>query len=359
MTKQILSGINVTSELQVNGSAGTLNYVLTSQGSGQPPTWAAASGGIAIQSTAPSSTSVLWADTSTVGVYPNLSNLGDVTITGAASNNLLSYNGTKWVNIASPTVTTLTANATTITGAATVGTTLGVTGLSTLTGGATLGSASTLTLGAGSSSVAPLKLTSGTNLSAAAAGSVEYDGTIATLTPNTSLGRAAIATPVFTSGAGTSGITANTSYALFPTANDTITLPVGLYQYQISIIVSVATSTVASTLYLNLRGSGNAVGTSSYDGTAITANASQPYQFLYQGTTLGNATIISGSSSVAGRTYIARGSGLIRVTTAGTLIPSYQFGATLTSGTVTFNADNYLIITPLASTNAVSTGAWS
>jgi hypothetical protein len=254
-----------------------------------------------------------------------------------------------------------TISATTFTGAAAAGSLSGTTLNATVVTSSltSVGTLNNLILGSSAGTNAPLKLTSGTNLSAAAAGAIEYDGTVATLTPNTSLGRAAISTPIFTSGAGTSGITASTNYALFPTANDTITLPIGLYQYQIVLYVSVATSTVSSNLSLNLRGTGNAIGTWSYDGVGTLAAGGTPSQYLAQGITLGSITSVAPTSATAGRTYLVRGSGLIRVTTAGTFIPAYQFSTTQTSGTVTFNTDNYLLITPLASTNAVSTGAWA
>jgi hypothetical protein len=72
----------------------------------------------------------LWADTSTTGVYPNLVDLNDVSITSLANNNLLVYNTSsgKWVNSAtlsglslvSPTITgTGSITATTFTGALT------------------------------------------------------------------------------------------------------------------------------------------------------------------------------------------------------------------------------------------------
>ena len=49
------------------------------------------------------------------------------------------------------------------------------------------------------------------------------------------------------------------------------------------------------------------------------------------------------------RQYIALGEGILKVTTGGTIIPSYQYGATLTSGTTTLVADNYMIIQSLDS----------
>ena len=90
-----------------------------------------------------------------------------------------------------------------------------------------------LAAGTATASTAPLKMTSGTNLTAAEAGAVEYDGTTLTFTPSTNYGRAAIPATVYTSGVGTSltptATGEATAQALFPAAGDTITLPIGTY----------------------------------------------------------------------------------------------------------------------------------
>jgi len=222
-----------------------------------------------------------------------------------------------------------------------------------------------LAAGTATASQAPLKFTSGTNLTTAEAGAVEYDGTVATITPSTNFGRAPIATPIITSGAGTSGITLNTNYALFPTAADTITLPLGTYAVQMSFLLTVTTSTVASVLNMSIRGAGTAVGTFSWNGMGVagtgTSTASAPTQYsAVQQTAVATAITIAPTSATNPRTYFVTGTGILRITTAGTIIPAYQFAATLTSGTVTFGTDNYLMITPLSSSGtAVSTGAWA
>ena len=213
---------------------------------------------------------------------------------------------------------------------------------------------------AGTTSVAPIDMTAGTNLTSPTAGAIEYDGTIATLTPNTSFGRAPISTPIFTSGVGTSGITLNTNYALFPAAGDTITLPVGTYYVQTAFQITVATATVSATTALNIRGAGTAVGSMTWHGTSSITQGGAASQFQVAATALGTNIVVTAASAVAGRVYLVRGTGILKVTTAGTIIPAYQFSATLTSGVVTLFADNHMVITPLASSGtATQTGAWA
>ena len=210
---------------------------------------------------------------------------------------------------------------------------------------------------------APLKIGAGTTiLTTPEAGAIEYDGTVATFTPNTSLGRAVIATPVFTSGASTSTtLTGFTNVPLFPPGNDTITLPIGTYLVETAFQVTVATSTVSSNLRINMQGGGTAVGTHSWTTTATTQGSgglTSIYRVADQSIAL-NA-VVTGTNGFAGRIYIVDGKCIMKITTAGTIIPSIQWGATLTSGTLIWEPSNFMVITPLAtSATTAFTGAFS
>jgi hypothetical protein len=219
-----------------------------------------------------------------------------------------------------------------------------------------------LELGAGVSTAngAPLKFVSGTNLSTAEAGAFEYDGTTFYATPNTSIGRTAVPTTCFTSGIGTSGITLNTNYALFASAQDTITLPVGTYLVTTRFRVAISGSTVSSACQFNIRGDGTAVGSFSWRGTGAILDDGAANAYVVAATTLGTAFSVTAASAANPRQYIAFGQGILKITTAGTIIPSYLFPATLTSGTTTLVADNYLVLQSLdTSGTSVKTGAWS
>lgn len=199
-------------------------------------------------------------------------------------------------------------------------------------------------------------LTSGANLNTATAGAIEYDGTTLYATLSTNYGRATIPAMIYTTGTGTSGITLNTNYPIFPAANDTITLPIGTYLVKLAITVTVATSTVSSALNINIRGGGNAVGNFSWRGVgAITVNGATS-SFPVAATALGTNIIVTAASAVAGRVYVCIGEGILKVTTGGTITPSYQFTATLTSGVVTLAADNYMIIQTLDTQSAAAFG---
>lgn len=181
-----------------------------------------------------------------------------------------------------------------------------------------------------------------------------------TASANNGAGNVFVATPVFTSGLGVSpGIAAATNYALFPAAGDTITLPVGTYKYDIAFQVTVATSTTSTALNLTLRGAGTAVGTSTYHGTSSITAGGAANEFHVAATALTGVMTVTAASAVAGRVYVVRGSGILKVTTAGTLIPSYQFPTSPASGVVTLHADNFIVITPLSNASVTQTGGWA
>ena len=68
---------------------------------------------------------------------------------------------------------------------------------------------------------------------------------------------------------------------------------------------------------------------------------------------------LTAASAVAGRVYSAQFKGIMNVTTAGTIIPAYQFSATLTSGVVTLNTLNHMKIKQMADTSVTTAGGWA
>jgi len=162
----------------------------------------------------------------------------------------------------------------------------------------------------------------------------------------------------FTMGGGTAGINGATNYALFPAVQDTLTLEVGTYEIEIVAYVTVTNSTAGGALRLNLRGAGTAVGTFYGMSTgAITQNVT-PVQTGIGSAPLGTALTVTPISSAADRNYNVQLKGIMNVTTAGTIIPSYQFSATLTSGGVIPSPLNYMKINQIASTSVITAGGW-
>jgi hypothetical protein len=109
-----------------------------------------------------------------------------------------------------------------------------------------------------------------------------------------------------------------------------------------------------------MSGGGNAVGTHSWTAlSSITAGgASNLFRVASIG--IGSTAVVTAASAVAGRVYTVNAKGIVKITTAGTIIPSVNWSATLTSGVLTWQPDNFMIITPLTSSGSTTfTGAFS
>ena len=224
-----------------------------------------------------------------------------------------------------------------------------------------------LAAGTATASTAPLKMTSGTNLTAAEAGAVEYDGTTLTFTPSTNYGRAAIPATVYTSGVGTSltptATGEATAQALFPAAGDTITLPIGTYHITlVATITRGATSVTSATARINFGGGGTAVG--SFTGTAVSsvAAAGATSQFMFNGVALTVDNVVSAANALAAGVYNIMITGILRITTAGTFVPKYSLSANLASASTATapSALNYLMIQSVGTSGtAAATGGWA
>ena len=224
-----------------------------------------------------------------------------------------------------------------------------------------------LAAGTATASTAPLKMTSGTNLTAAEAGAVEYDGTTLTFTPSTNYGRAAIPATVYTSGVGTSltptATGEATAQALFPAAGDTITLPIGTYHITlVATITRGATSVTSATARINFGGGGTAVG--SFTGTAVSsvAAAGATSQFMFSAAALTVDNVVSAANALAAGVYNIMITGILRITTAGTFIPKYSLSANLASASTATapSALNYLMIQSVGTSGtAAATGGWA
>ena len=165
-------------------------------------------------------------------------------------------------------------------------------------------------------------------------------------------------TKYFSRGSGTAGITGVTPYALFPSAQGSISLEVGVYKVTCNLYISVATSTTSAALGFNIRGTGTAVGNIYGTSRGTITNGGSPVQYSL-GAALGTNIIVTAASNVAGRVYTVNVEAVLDITTAGTIIPSYQFSATLARGVVTLLPLNNMIIEKIANSSVATTGGWA
>jgi hypothetical protein len=209
---------------------------------------------------------------------------------------------------------------------------------------------------AGTTTVPPLQLASGTNLTTPAAGAVEYDGTVF-YGDFAASARGALPAESLLVLNSTYTLTSQTAaQRLFNnTANGAITLPVGNYQFECFYSLS---SMSASSGSFGFALAGTATYTQRWwsiaqKGTATLATATAT-QSTYN--TAANTTLATASVNTVGYAWIR---GTINITVTGTVIPQVSLGV---AAAAVVGVGSYFKISPMSGTSGVTNitiGNWS
>jgi hypothetical protein len=215
-----------------------------------------------------------------------------------------------------------------------------------------------LHLPAGSTSIAPLKFTSGSQLSAVQASAIEYDGDALFFTPDSSAvgGRAFVQTPHYYKLPSTRTLVNDLSVqSLFGVG---VTLASATtYQFEINTVVS-STGAANNGLQFSLGGTAVLTGVEYWatttNGTAAgTPNTASSTYFAVSTA----STICAAVAAATARVINIKGN--VRVTTSGTFVPQVQYITTAPGAAPTVSTGSYIKISPIG-TNSVSTiGAWA
>ena len=213
-----------------------------------------------------------------------------------------------------------------------------------------------LKAGTATASTAPLKFTSGTILTAAEAGVVEYDGTVF---------YADIAASTRTTIVAEQSVILNATYTLTSqtaaqklfnnTANGTTTLPVGTYFFECFYNLSSMSATSGS---FGFALGGTATITQQWrslaqKGTATLATATAAQTTF---STAANTTLATASVNTVGYAFI---SGVINVTVTGTVIPQVSLGIAAAAVVGVGSYFKINAVSPTNSTTNVTVGNWS
>jgi hypothetical protein len=245
-------------------------------------------------------------------------------------------------------------------GGVTVGQNLTVTGTTTLTGGLSGSFSGTAVLSAGTTSLAPLRFTSGTNLTSATAGALEYDGKVIYGTPigsqrgvipgaqffrlNSDLAGANVTTAQSTFGVGVT-LSASTVYAF--EYYFIISKSAGTTSHQINLLFG-GTATINNILYGGFLQAANAAFAAGNISTAAT---------FYSNVATG-AQLDSGITSAA-RTEYVQLKGTVSINAGGTFIPQYILN-NAPGGAYSTLAGSYFYIYPISASGAnTSVGTWA
>lgn len=209
-----------------------------------------------------------------------------------------------------------------------------------------------LTLLGGTASTPPLKMTSGTNLTSAAAGAVEFDGT-AFYDTSVASSRQVRRSEQIEILSGTRTFTNNTSaQAIFnATANGALTVAAST-TYQFECLLDI-TGLSSSSHTLNFGLAGTATFTNiMYE--ALTATASGGASSLFAVTTNSATAIVA---STTGTVLLALIKGTMRINAGGTIIPQLTQVTASTAAVVAINS--YFKAWPIGSGSVTNVGNWS
>jgi len=227
--------------------------------------------------------------------------------------------------------------------------------------GATFVGTLTLRAGTATAGTAPLYMTSGTSLTTAAAGALEYDGN----TPYFSIAastRGVLPTEQIVVLTGTNTLTSQTGVQpIFDggggPVNGSVTLPIGTYQFECSFAANTLSATSGS---FGFALGGAATKTYTYQAmaskaTSLTAPAAANSGAVYSSFQTGAATTLVAANTNTVCTGFMKGT--IRVTVAGTVIPQISLGV---ASAAVIQAGSYFKVSPLGNVSTVATvGNWA
>ena len=215
-----------------------------------------------------------------------------------------------------------------------------------------------VSLAAGTASVAPFNLTSGTNLTTATAGAIEYDGKVFYGTPQGAQRGVIPEQQFYRLDANFAGTTAGTAQNLFGVG---VTLSSStVYAFEIEVGMIKTAGATSHTLALSFAGAATLNNifytvASAFTGTSTTV-------LLNTSTTLGYvstaaATVISQAVAAAASASTIIVKGTVSVNVGGTFTPQYTQGSTGAYSTV---LGSYINIYPISTSGAnVNVGTWA
>ena len=212
-------------------------------------------------------------------------------------------------------------------------------------------------LAAGTTSQAPLKLTSGTNLSTAQAGAMEYDGTVPFMSIASSTRGVLRTEQMVVLGTAYTLTSQTAAQKLFnATTNGAVTLPIGTYQFECAFSLSSMSATTGGFGFAMVAGTA-VVGSQGWWAWADKAAPTTGSNALMSYNTAANTALVTTNTTTTGQAFIR---GIIKITTAGTVIPSVSLSV---ANAAIVGINSYFKIAPIANSGTAATnfaiGNWS
>ena len=215
-------------------------------------------------------------------------------------------------------------------------------------------------LSAGTTSVAPLDFTSGTNLTSALAGAMEYDGKVFYGTPQGTQRGVIPGMQFFRLNANLLGANATGAQNIFGVS---VTLSAStVYAFEAMYYFNKTAGTTSHTLGIGYGGSAtlNSIlyGGTSFDGSTVLPTRANAGDSQVASASAANF-VVTGASSTAAATAFISIKGIVSINGGGTFTPQYTLSAA-PGGAYSTMANSYFLIYPIGASGAnISVGAWA
>lgn len=214
---------------------------------------------------------------------------------------------------------------------------------------------------AGTATVAPVRLKSGTSLTIPVAGAIEYDGNVFYKTPSASNRGVSPSEHFLSLSANQAGTNVNTAQPWFPGGGATgITLPANMtYFFEGKLLLSRSAGTTSHTI-ATLFGGGATITSIDYmvfvtDQAATTSSLSSGQAI---DVAVATATVLTAASANASQFNMIYIRGVVRINGTGTFIPQFIYSAA-PGGAPTVLANSYFRMSALGSGSVLNVGNWS
>jgi hypothetical protein len=216
-----------------------------------------------------------------------------------------------------------------------------------------------LTYAVGSTTLAPLKLQAGTNLTFAAAGNVEYDGKVGYFTPQGTQRGVLPGMQFFRLDSSLAGANVNTVQSIFGVG---VTLSAStVYAFQALYPLSKTAGTTSHSIGLSFGGTATLnniaySNTGLFKSTGFTGVTAPDVLSYIQ---VATNTTVTAATTAASVQYITTIHGTVSVNAGGTFIPQYTLSAA-PGGAYTTAAGAFFLIYPIGASGAnVNVGTWA
>jgi hypothetical protein len=212
------------------------------------------------------------------------------------------------------------------------------------------------TFDAGTTAVAPINLTAGTNLTTPTAGAIEYDGKVFYKDFAASQRGVALTEQFVINSSDTTLTNGTGAQSIFAAANDTLTvLGSTTYEFEAQYYLTTGATTHTTATLFGGTATLTSIGYmaelwSVTDGTISTTAPS------ILRVAVGTSTVLNATSTATGT--MIRLNGIVRVNAAGTFIPQIAFSADPT-GTLLGKTNSYFRLRPLGTNTVTNIGPWN